>query len=609
METGYFGGILDRHTAERLRPAPPWAGDAWRWAAGAGELFLHARGNCCRLFDFGPRAVLVRGHVVDTWSRRPSADLLAERLHQAYLEQGLLAVDGLEGSFTLALLDGEAGRVLLYRNLVGNGYTYYHSVGGGLLFASNLATLVEVSGETPRPSEDDLPTFFVNRNVPGRNTLFAGFHRLLPGEQVQLRDGRLTWAQRRTLGDLREDRPVGREALDRLEETMDRLCSEYAALDSGAANLLSGGVDSSFLQLHWDRARPDSPVPSRSFCVTVDHPRTRPDAEYALSAARILGTGHATVAADEPYAHYLLETMSATGEVPNHVQMAYFHRLARAMVGRGVTAALSAECADSLFGLATANKLQNAALLRRVCPSAFLRRGGAALAGLLRWQRLRATFRLADGLYHEERLDHPVNDAAVFTHRPSVEACFGREAVEAVASRRRALLDHYHVPHTPLERLHGAGFLGSAMNSASLMTTLFNHAGAPLFCPFLDSRMLRLVVNLSPRERFPFRRPKELLKRSLARHGHAGLAYRHKLGFGQPIFEWLAPGGQLRPLVEQIEPYDFLDARALAAAKARPNWFLYSLLCYDLWHKLHVSCTLPRSAEALAERTMASGAA
>src|SRR5688572_3213487 len=134
METGYFGGILDRHTVEQLRPAPPWAGDGWRWAAGATELFLHARGSGCRLFDFGPRAVLVRGHVVDTWSRRPSADHLAERLHQGYLDQGLLAVDGLEGSFTLALLDGEAGRVLLYRNLVGNGYTYYHAAGGGLLF-------------------------------------------------------------------------------------------------------------------------------------------------------------------------------------------------------------------------------------------------------------------------------------------------------------------------------------------------------------------------------------------------------------------------------------------------------------------------------------------
>jgi asparagine synthetase B (glutamine-hydrolysing) len=106
-----------------------------------------------------------------------------------------------------------------------------------------------------------------------------------------------------------------------------------------------------------------------------------------------------------------------------------------------------------------------------------------------------------------------------------------------------------------------------------------------LLCPFLDSRVVRLAMNLAPSVRFRFRRPKDLLKRSLARQAPAFLATRKKLGFGQPIFEWLAPGGQLRPLVERIEDYPFVDRGALERSLAQPNWFLYSLLCYDLWHK------------------------
>jgi hypothetical protein len=72
------------------------------------------------------------------------------------------------------------------------------------------------------------------------------------------------------------------------------------------------------------------------------------------------------------------------------------------------------------------------------------------------------------------------------------------------------------------------------------------------------------------------------------------LAYRKKLSFGQPIFEWLAPGGPLRPLVDRIAPYEFVDAKVLARVRQRPTWFLYSLLVYDLWYKLFIDRSSPR---------------
>src|SRR5262249_13120536 len=58
--------------------------------------------------------------------------------------------------------------------------------------------------------------------------------------------------------------------------------------------------------------------------------------------------------------------------------------------------------------------------------------------------------------------------------------------------------------------------------------------------------------------------------------------------------DWLAPGGQLRPLAERIASYDFIDRRSLERSLAAPNWFLSSLLCYDLWHKLFIERSLPR---------------
>jgi asparagine synthetase B (glutamine-hydrolysing) len=183
----------------------------------------------------------------------------------------------------------------------------------------------------------------------------------------------------------------------------------------------------------------------------------------------------------------------------------------------------------------------------------------------------------------------------VFADWPAVEACFGSAAVAEAAAGRRALVEQHAVPEDPLDQLHATGFLGEAIDSAALWTTLFNRAGGDLLCPFLDSRLLRLALHLPRAVRYRFRRPKDLLKRALARQAPSELAWRPKLGFGQPVFEWLAPGGLLRPLVEQIALYDFVDRRTLARCLARPTWFLYSLLCYDLWHKLFIDRSLPRS--------------
>jgi asparagine synthetase B (glutamine-hydrolysing) len=52
-----------------------------------------------------------------------------------------------------------------------------------------------------------------------------------------------------------------------------------------------------------------------------------------------------------------------------------------------------------------------------------------------------------------------------------------------------------------------------------------------------------LALQLPASVRYAFRKPKALLKAALAQRVTPEIAYRVKLGFGQPIFEWLRPGG------------------------------------------------------------------
>jgi asparagine synthase (glutamine-hydrolysing) len=591
MDTSYLGGALAPDASRRHALS---ADGVWQWTGLAADLFLGARGNCCRVFTWDGLLLLIRGYARPSGSSSPlDLERVAQEVRAEYLEHGTLAVDALDGSFSLALLDGPAGRVVLYRNLVGTGSTYYHATPGGLLFGSNLADLVEAVGATPAPDRDALPAFFLYRSVPGRDTLFDGFHRLLPGEQITWDARGLTRLQRHTFASLRSRPIAAAEALDALEATMADAVRDCAAHRPNAVNLLSGGVDSSYLQVIWNRVGPPSEAPP-SVSICVDHPRTWQDTHYAVTMAEALGTRHMLVDADRPYATYLTDLLAATGEPPNHVQSAYFGHLARETTSCGFTAGLCGEGADSLFGLGLAGHLSIAATVRTLSPLRPLRRFGVFVAALAGRGELADAIRLADTLEDLTDSQHPMNRVASFADRDAVLACFGASAVADAEARRRALVDRVAPGGSLQDQLHAVGFLGEAAESASLWTTLFNRAGADFLCPFLDSRVLRLALNLAPSVRYRFRRPKDLLKRALARAVPKSLANRPKLGFGQPVFEWLAAGGQLRPLVEQIAAYGFVDRLALERALARPNWFLGSLLCYDLWHKLFIDRSLPR---------------
>ncbi len=589
METSYLGGAVARDPSRRYFLSE----DEWHWSGPEADLFLRARGGCARVFNWDGLVLLIRGYVRPAGTSGPlDLERVARAVHAEYVERGTLAADGLDGSFTLALLDGPAGKVLLYRNLVGAGATYYHATPGRLYFGSNLAALVAASGETPTPDRAVLPTFFLYRTVPGRDTLFDGFHRLLPGEQVCWDARGLTRLQRHTFSDLR-GRPVAEaEALDALEATADAVLRDCADHRPDAVNLLSGGVDSSYLQVVWNRVGPPSDAPP-SVSVCVDHPRCWQDTDYAVTMADALGTRHTLVPADGPYAGYLADLLATTGEAPNHVQSAYFGHLAREAVGNGFSAGLCGEGADSLFGLGLVGQFHEAALARRMLPLRSLRRLAAAAAGRAGSERFAAACRLADAADEYSDPLHPMNLVASFTDRAAVAACFGVGAVLDAEARRRGLVDLVAPGGGPEDRLHATGYLGEAAESASLWVTLFNGAGADLLCPFLDSRMLRLALSLPASVRYRYRRPKDLLKRALARAVPEPLANRPKLGFGQPVFEWLAPGGQLRPHVDRIGAYDFIERAPLERSLARPGWFLYSLLCYDLWHRLFIDRSLP----------------
>ena len=111
---------------------------------------------------------------------------MADFVYREYRRTGDIPIDALEGTFTIVILDQQLERVVLYRNLVGSGFTYYGQTPTGLFFASNLAELIRRVPTLAVPNEGAVPALFLFRFVPGRETLFQHVFRVLPGEQVVL---------------------------------------------------------------------------------------------------------------------------------------------------------------------------------------------------------------------------------------------------------------------------------------------------------------------------------------------------------------------------------------------------------------------------------------
>src|SRR5579859_1539998 len=116
MEASFLGGIWKRRTASKPRsgaPSPEAVHEDWGWVGEATELFLRGAPACSRLFTWDGLALMLRGYARPA-DMQGELDLerVAEELRCHYLEDGTLAVDDLEGSFSLALLDSQAERVI-----------------------------------------------------------------------------------------------------------------------------------------------------------------------------------------------------------------------------------------------------------------------------------------------------------------------------------------------------------------------------------------------------------------------------------------------------------------------------------------------------------------
>lgn len=165
-----------------------------------------------------------------------------------YRRYGLDFVDHLRGMYAIALYDPIEGQLVLSRDPFGIKPLYYAQTSAGFAFASEPQALIAAGLVSPRVNPEARIELFQLQFTTGAATIFEGINRVLPGESVVVRDGRVVARRRRVALP-----PEGvaswseAEALERLDAALRNSVEVHQRSDVPYGMFLSGGVDSSVL--------------------------------------------------------------------------------------------------------------------------------------------------------------------------------------------------------------------------------------------------------------------------------------------------------------------------------------------------------------------------
>jgi asparagine synthase (glutamine-hydrolysing) len=468
-----------------------------------------------------------------------------------YLRDGTEFAERLRGMYAIALHDPDRRRLVLVRDPFGIKPLYLAETPAGLAFASEAQALVAAGLVTPEVDPAARDQLLQLQFTCGRDTIFKGIRRVLPGETIVMENGfAAAQEQRQALPDgpplpIEED-----EALAELDRRLADTVEYHQRSDVPYGMFLSGGIDSSALLAMMARLN-DRPV--RAFTVGFPGTSAHDERAQARAVAQALGADHAEVTFDAADFWRLLPRVAAAMDDPAaDYAILPTWKLAEAARAAGLKVVLSGEGGDELF--AGYGRYRRAARPRLLGGRPMRSKGILEGLGILR-DESRAW---REGIQAAEK-----------------EAKLGRRSGLQV---QQAIDVADWMPNDLLGKLDRC---------------LMAH-GVEGRVPFLDPVMAEFAFRLPDRLKVRSGMGKWLLRRWLAGAVPAAQPFARKKGFTVPVGEWIAERGkELAPLVarqpgvaEACNPEAV--ARLFAAADPKQGKAAWTLLFYALWHQRHI---------------------
>jgi len=467
-----------------------------------------------------------------------------------YGRHGLDYAKHLRGMYAIAIHDPAKDLLVLSRDPFGIKPLCYVETDAGFAFASEPQALIAAGLVAAAIDPDKRDELLQLQFTTGADTIFRGITRLLPGETIAVKGGRIV--ERRRLAALPEGGPVAIDeeaALARLDAVLEDSVRVHQRADVPYAMFLSGGIDSTAVLAMMARL---NQRPVTAFTAYFPGTEARDEREFAKAAVAATGAHHVEVPfGEDDFWTLLPEVAAAMDEPAADYATLPSYKLARAAAA-DFKVVLSGEGGDEMF--AGYGRYRDAIRPWWWFGKAMRRRGAFEGLGVLR----REPERWRDGIAAAER------DA----RRDGRSKLQQAQATDCADWLPNDLL-------TKLDRC----LMANALEGRT---------------PFLDPEIAKFAFTLPDGLKLRDELGKWLLRRWVHERVPAAEAFARKRGFTVPVGEWIAARGpELGDLVARqpaIEAIAIPGAvRALYANPVgRRGFACWVLLFYALWHARHI---------------------
>lgn len=475
-----------------------------------------------------------------------------EPILHLYLEHGIDFAEHLRGMYAIALHDPNDGALILSRDPFGIKPLYYGQTADGFAFASELQALMASGLARPTLEATKRDELLALQFTTGAETPIAGIYRLLPGETIVIKEGRI--AARKLIAALPPGAPKKTSRADAVA-AFDRVIMDsvdvHQRADVPYGMFLSGGTDSSVVLA---AMRDLNPTPVQALTAGFGGTRVNDERDHARRVAKAAGADHHEIdVRDDDFWRELPMIAKSMDDPAADYAIVPTYFLARKARELGLKVVLSGEGGDELF-------------------AGYGRYRRAARPGWLGGRPMRHAA-ILDGL-------------GVLRETPAN----WREGFEADEAHAKAS-GHGRNALQISQATDCANWLANDL-LIKLDRCLMAH-GVEGRVPFLDPYVADFAFTLPDSIKIRNRNGKWVLREWLSKALPESAPFTKKRGFTVPVGEWIAgQGAQLGPLVAaQQGVFEVCDTPAVEAlfkagsAQGKAQW---TLLFYALWHQAHV---------------------
>ncbi|WP_419731263.1 asparagine synthase (glutamine-hydrolyzing) [Lichenicola sp.] len=515
----------------------------------------------------GPAALVANGEIYnDLELRRGLPDVRfasgsdCEPPLHLWLRDGQRYVKALRGMYAIAIHERGTHNLTLSRDPFGIKPLYVAELEGGVAFASEPQALLAAGlvkrGLRTEARDELLQLQFTT----GRETIFPGIRRVLPGETLRIANGRVIDRSRIPALPEGPTEEIGETAaLARLDRALEESVSLHQRADVPTGMFLSGGIDSAVVLSMMARLGNDR---VQAFTAAFDVPEAADESVQAARVAQAAGARHEVLRIDESMVwRHLPEIVAAIDDPVADYAIIPTWLLAR-RAARDVKVILSGEGGDELF--AGYGRYRSAMRPWWRGGRQMRRHGTFDGLGVLRPD-------VAGGRRRDWRSGIAATELSGATGRSRLAAAQASDIAEWLPHDLLLKLDRCLMAH---------GVEGRT----------------PLLDPAVAAASFRLPDGLKVRGGMG----KWLLRRWLETQMPAAQPFAPKQGFTVPVGAWIAAqGDRLAPLVSaqagvaEIAAPDRVAALFRNAAGRREQHAAWTLLFYALWHRTHIQARLP----------------